>query len=128
MLQRGLLIATVAAALVSPLAAQNFASAMTVGDREVFIGQPQNDYLPGMVYVYRPDAKGVWREAAKLVAADAAPSDGFGRGLAVDGPPPRVRRCGPREQRGAAHGHPAPVPVARAGRGRRHAARGVHSG
>ncbi len=85
MLQRGLLIATVAAALVSPLAAQNFASAMTVGDREVFIGQPQNDYLPGMVYVYRPDAKGVWREAAKLVAADAAPSDGFGRGLAVDG-------------------------------------------
>src|SRR6266571_3163671 len=85
MLQRALLIATAAAALVSPLAAQNFASAMTVGDREVFIGQPQNDYLPGMVYVYRPDAKGVWREAAKLVAADAATSDGFGRGLAVDG-------------------------------------------
>ena len=86
MLLRALTVTTLgAAAVVAPLAAQNFASAMAIGDREVFIGQPLNEYLPGMVYVYRPDAKGVWREATKLTAPGAANNDGFGRGLAVHG-------------------------------------------
>jgi choice-of-anchor B domain-containing protein len=68
-----------------PAAAQGFGGAAAVAGREAFIGQANNQYAPGLVYVYRPDAKGAWREAARLAAPDSARGDGFGRALALDG-------------------------------------------
>jgi choice-of-anchor B domain-containing protein len=76
-----------AAAAAAPLTGQggNFGSAVQAGDREVFIGEPLNQYSSGLVYVYRPDASGRWRVAARLTAADAQNNDHFGRSLSLDG-------------------------------------------
>ncbi len=86
MFQRTLCLVMLAAAGVAgPLLAQNFASTVAIGGRDVFVGQPDNAYAPGMVYLYRQDARGTWRVVTKLTAANATNNDGFGRGLAVDG-------------------------------------------
>jgi choice-of-anchor B domain-containing protein len=73
------------AAAPSPVAAQEFGSAVAIAGRDVFIGQPGNQYGPGAVYVYRQDANGVWRVVAKLTMTGAANTDGFGRALAAAG-------------------------------------------
>jgi len=39
----------------------------------------------GAAYVFRRNAPGSWTQEAKLVASDAAGSDEFGRGVAIDG-------------------------------------------
>jgi hypothetical protein len=39
----------------------------------------------GAAYVFERDAGGYWRETAKLLAADGAPGDQFGRSVAVEG-------------------------------------------
>src|SRR5258708_2873123 len=68
------------------LAAQGaFGSALAVTGREVYVGQPDNTYGPGVVYVFRPDAKGVWRVATKITRSGASNGDGFGSALAIDG-------------------------------------------
>lgn len=79
-----MLAALCAAGTPAALTAQNFSSAVATSGRDVLIGQPENQYSPGLVYVYRRDAKGVWRVAAKITAPDAHNDDGFGRGLAAD--------------------------------------------
>ena len=53
--------------------------------REVYVGQPNNVYGPGVVYVFRADAKGVWHAATKITRSGAANGDGFGSAIAVDG-------------------------------------------
>ncbi len=63
----------------------NYARAITMTGTELVIGQPVNWYGPGMVYTYRLDATGAWRERARLVASDSARMDDFGRALALDG-------------------------------------------
>ncbi len=80
----------------SPLWAQSYYSApdapaltgsggaVAVGDHAVFVGQPQNRYQSGIVYIYRQEG-GQWSEAAQLIATDAVPNDRFGGALAVDG-------------------------------------------
>jgi choice-of-anchor B domain-containing protein len=65
------------------LAAQNFASAVATTGREVLIGEPLNQYSPGIVYVYTRGAGG-WREAARLSASDGQQLDRFGRSLSAD--------------------------------------------
>lgn len=68
------------------LAAQgSFGEALAISGREVFVGQPGNVYGPGVVYVFRPDARGVWRAATKLTMPGATNGDGFGNALAVEG-------------------------------------------
>jgi len=68
------------------LAAQGaFGSALAVSGRDVYVGQPDNTYGPGVVYVFRPDAKGVWRVATKITRSGASNGDGFGSALAIDG-------------------------------------------
>ncbi|MFQ5889192.1 MAG: choice-of-anchor B family protein [Gemmatimonadota bacterium] len=63
-----------------------FGRAVAVGDGEIFVGEPENHFRSGIVYLYRRDAPtGAWKEAARLVAPEAATGDGFGRSLAVDG-------------------------------------------
>lgn len=67
-----------------PAVAQNFASVVAAGPDVVFVGEPLNEYSPGTVYAYRRDGSGRWQVAATLQASDAAPNDGFGRGLAFE--------------------------------------------
>ncbi|HWA15416.1 MAG TPA: FG-GAP repeat protein, partial [Gemmatimonadales bacterium] len=64
----------------------NFGSAAAIGGREIYIGQPANQYGAGYVYGYRADARGVWKESVRLAApSDSGRSDGFGRRIALDG-------------------------------------------
>ncbi len=61
-----------------------YGSAVAVGEDAVFVGQPQNRYQSGIVYVYRQEG-GTWSEAAQLTASEAVPNDQFGGALAVGG-------------------------------------------
>ncbi|MDZ7778401.1 MAG: choice-of-anchor B family protein [Gemmatimonadota bacterium] len=83
-----LLLAACTTCLMSPPAAAqepNFGRAMAMTDSDLFVGQPVNWYGPGMVYAYRADGDGEWREHATLAAPDSSRMDDFGRALAVDG-------------------------------------------
>lgn len=81
----------------APLAAQTFRTdnarpgsqtgfglAVAIGGGDVFVGEAQNTYAPGFVYVYRNTA-GNWAEIARLTASDTEFGDGFGRNIDVDG-------------------------------------------
>jgi choice-of-anchor B domain-containing protein len=80
------LIAVCVAVSPAGLGAQGaFGSSLAISGREVFVGQPDNAYGPGVVYVFRADPRGAWRAAKKLTQAAATNGDGFGSALAVDG-------------------------------------------
>ncbi|MGH7658098.1 MAG: choice-of-anchor B family protein, partial [Gemmatimonadales bacterium] len=79
------LVATAMAA--APAAAQfggNYGSAIAIGEGELFIGEPLDNYNPGLVHVFRMDG-GTWKAAETLSAEDAAPDNSFGRSISVDG-------------------------------------------
>ena len=78
-------LAGLVAAGASPAAAQEFGGAAAVAGRDVLISQPSNQYAPSLVYVFRADARGAWREAARIAAPDSAVNTGFGRRFALDG-------------------------------------------
>ncbi len=65
-----------------PLA--QFGGAVLVGDGEVFAGESQNQFRPGLVYVFRKSGAS-WVEAATITAPKSAVGDGFGWSLALDG-------------------------------------------
>ena len=71
---------------VSPGVGQSgsFGNSLVVGDGELIVGEPNNTFRPGIVYVYRRSG-GAWQEAAQLRAPDAERSDGFGSSLARTG-------------------------------------------
>ena len=50
-----------------------FGGALAVHDGIVFIGEPENRFRPGMVYVYEDGD--TWTEAAQLEASDGAEGD-----------------------------------------------------
>lgn len=81
------LYAVLVAAISANAAAQepNFGRALELTDSELFIGQPVNWYGPGVVYTYRLNASGDWREQSMLMASDSSRMDDFGRALAVHG-------------------------------------------
>ena len=69
-----------------PALAQSSGFGLTVvvdGD-DLIIGEPNNSFRPGTVYVYRKSAGG-WEEAAQLRADDSQRDDGFGAVLALAG-------------------------------------------
>jgi len=69
----------------TPVAAQQFGGVAAVADGQVLVGEPGNQTLPGIVYVYARSGGG-WSEAGRLtVSAIDAPPDGFGRSLDADG-------------------------------------------
>ncbi len=74
-----------AATTNSALAAQQYGGAAAVADDHVLIGEPGNQTLPGIVYVYSLSGD-AWTEASRLTVSpiDAAP-DGFGHALDADG-------------------------------------------
>jgi choice-of-anchor B domain-containing protein len=63
----------------------NFGTAVLVGDREVFAGEPANYARPGTVYVYRKGAnlQDAWREVATLAAPNGQVGDVFGSSLTL---------------------------------------------
>ena len=69
----------------SPLAAQQFGGSSAIANGQVLIGEPSNQTLPGIVYVYARAADG-WSETDRLTISDAtAPPDGFGRAIDAHG-------------------------------------------
>ena len=63
---RFLAVSLLLSSIAGAAAAQNFASSVAASGREVLIGEPLNQYTPGIVYVYTRGA-GSWREAARLL-------------------------------------------------------------
>jgi choice-of-anchor B domain-containing protein len=63
----------------------NFGRAIALTDEDLLIGQPVNWYGPGVVYAYRLEPSGRWRERSRLMASDSARMDDFGGALAIDG-------------------------------------------
>lgn len=65
----------------------NFGRAVATDGTTILIGAPSRDVPPtdaGAVYVFRKSG-GVWTQAQRLTASDAAASDQFGLAVAVDG-------------------------------------------
>ncbi|MGH7467991.1 MAG: choice-of-anchor B family protein [Longimicrobiales bacterium] len=81
-----LLVAAAVVVTAAPAAAQepNYGRAMVMTGSELVIGQPVNWYGPGVVYTYRIDRAGQWRERSRLMATDSARMDDFGSSLALD--------------------------------------------
>ena len=81
------LLAAVVAAAGSRASAQepNFGRAIVLTETDLLIGQPVNWYGPGVVYTYRLDGSGQWRERSLLTASDSSRMDDFGRSIALDG-------------------------------------------
>jgi hypothetical protein len=90
------------AASVLPAPARMFGGALAVGNGEVFVGESQNTYRSGFVYVYRKGTSG-WAEAAKITAPESALSDGFGAAIALDGTTLLVSATNQNDGRGAVH-------------------------
>jgi hypothetical protein len=72
------LLLALAAVWAAPVGAQSFGNSVTVGDGEVFVGEPAHEMRPGLLYVFRPGASGAWTQAQRLEASDGTPGDRFG--------------------------------------------------
>ena len=74
------------AVLVSPGSAQSgsFGNSVVIDGDALIIGEPNNSFRPGMVYVYRK-GESDWIESARLTAPSTERSDGFGAVLALSG-------------------------------------------
>ena len=81
----GGILAALAVLATAPATAQQFGGSVAVSGREAFVGQPGNQYAPGMVYVFTANCQGGWQRGQRIVAADTANNDGFGASIAVDG-------------------------------------------
>lgn len=82
-----LLVAVIALAVSTlPAAAQSssFGNTVVVDGNTLIIGEPNNSFRPGMVYVYAKQGDG-WVESDRLRAPDAERADGFGAVLAMTG-------------------------------------------
>ena len=62
----------------------SFGNAVVVSADELIIAEPNPNFRPGAVYIYRKSG-GAWLEAAQLQAPDAERADGFGSVLARAG-------------------------------------------
>lgn len=62
-----------------------YGKAIAVSGENMFVGEPDNKYQPGAVYVYGKDAGQAWEQRAKITASDGASGDAFGSALAPDG-------------------------------------------
>ncbi len=76
-------------------------SVLVSGDR-IFVGEPDNLYRPGAVYVFR-QADGEWVQETAITAMDAEMNDGFGGSMAVEGDMLVVGSSGKDGEAGSAH-------------------------
>jgi len=84
---RGLPLSLAALAIAAlPCLAQSssFGNTVVIDGDALIIGEPNNSFRSGMVYVYRKD-DGEWIESARLRAPDSERADGFGASLALSG-------------------------------------------
>jgi choice-of-anchor B domain-containing protein len=83
---QSLAVLAVLAAVGAPCQAQSssFGNAVVVGEGELLVGEPNNNFRPGIVYVYHASDDG-WTERQQLAAPDAERADGFGTVLALSG-------------------------------------------
>jgi hypothetical protein len=74
------------AAATAPCAAQSsaFGNSVIIAEGELIVAEPNNNFRPGTVYIYRQSG-GEWRESAQLRAPEAERADGFGTLLARSG-------------------------------------------
>lgn len=74
------------AVVVAPAAAQSgsFGNAVLVDGDALIVGEPNNTFRPGTVYLYRKQVGG-WMETGTLTAPNAQRADGFGALLASSG-------------------------------------------
>src|SRR5687767_9142786 len=79
-----ILLALLAVPVVARAQAGAFGTAVIIADGEMIVAEPNTNFRPGTVYVYRKTG-GTWRETAQLRAPDAARADGFGSALALGG-------------------------------------------
>ncbi|MEZ4414322.1 MAG: choice-of-anchor B family protein [Gemmatimonadota bacterium] len=77
----------------APAAQAGFGAALAISGQDVLIGEAGNRLRSGLVYVYRKQGAG-WSEGARILASDAADTDGFGAALAADGSTLAVTRTG----------------------------------
>ena len=66
------------------LEGQSFGSAVVSGPREILVGEPINQYSPGLVNIFRLE-NGQWRKVAALTAPEGHALDRFGRSLDMAG-------------------------------------------
>ncbi len=72
----------------SPVLAQagSFGNSVVIDGDALLVGEPNNTFRPGMVYVYRRGgAQAEWTEATILTSPDSERADGFGAVLALTG-------------------------------------------
>lgn len=83
---RALLLSLAGLAVALPAHAQSssFGNTVVVDGEALIIGEPNNSFRPGTVYVYRKDGD-AWEEADRITAPDAERADGFGATLALAG-------------------------------------------
>lgn len=65
------------------LRSTNFGTSVLVTADRILVGEPNNSYRPGTVYVYAKNGDGIWRDTDRLTASNAAFYDGFGSSLAA---------------------------------------------
>ena len=83
-------------------AQKGFGETVLVSGDRIFVGEPDNLYRPGAVYVFRK-TDGEWMQRAALTAMDAEMNDGFGSSLASDGDMLVVGSSGQDGKAGSAH-------------------------
>jgi len=72
-----------AVGMAAPLAAQSFGNAITVGENQVFVGEPTYEMRSGVVYVFGRDARGNWTQTQRLEPANGESGNRFGIRLAA---------------------------------------------
>jgi len=74
---------TLFASVATPCLAQSgsFGNAVLLTGDELVVGEPNTNFRPGTVYVYRQSGE-AWQEVAQLRAPDSERADGFGAALA----------------------------------------------
>lgn len=70
---------------VNELSANGFGAVVAIGDRQVIVGEPNNLFRPGMVYVFEKQSDGEWVESQVLAPSEGRLGDRFGRSIVVDG-------------------------------------------
>ena len=72
--------------LAAPVSAQSgsFGNAVLVDGDALLVGEPNNSFRPGTVYLFRKQG-GAWMESGRLTSPDAERADGFGALLASNG-------------------------------------------
>ena len=82
---------------------RGFGTKVAVAGSDVLVGEPMNDRIAGMLYVYRKDASGRWDETQILSADDGHTGDRFGVSIGVDGDRMAVSATRSDDARGAVY-------------------------